>query len=99
MQTGLYHLQVNINAANRGFYKDLMAFLGWKTLYEDDATLGVEGNNGASLWFAGGETKNVSNDYDGPGTNHLGIGATAQADVDTTVGYLKDKGVASRVTA
>lgn len=93
MKSGLYHVQVNIHPQNTGFYRDLMGFLGWNVLYDGDGILGVAGNNNASLWFVT-ETKDVANDYDGPGTNHLGIGVDSQGDVDTVVGYLKEKGVA-----
>lgn len=91
MKSGLYHLQVNIRPENAPFYKDLMGFLGWNVLYDGDGILGVAGNNNASLWFVS-ETKDIANDYDGPGTNHLGIGVDSQADVDEVVGYLKEKG-------
>ncbi len=92
MKSGLYHIQVNILPQNAPFYKDLMEFFGWKVLYDGDGTLGVSGSNGASLWFIS-ETKDVANDYDGPGANHFGIGVEAQADVDAAADYLKSKGV------
>jgi catechol 2,3-dioxygenase-like lactoylglutathione lyase family enzyme len=47
---------------------------------------------GASLWFIG-STNGAGNDYDGSGMNHIGIGASTQADVDATVEYLTKKGV------
>jgi catechol 2,3-dioxygenase-like lactoylglutathione lyase family enzyme len=92
VQSALGHIQVNVRPDNLPFYRDLMAFLGWKTLYEGDGMLGAEGTNGASLWFVG-QLKDVSNDYDGPGVNHLGIGAPAQADIDAVAAYLKQRGV------
>ena len=94
MQTKLSHIQVNVRAENLPFYKDLMAFLGWQSLYDDANMLGVAGQSGDSLWFVG-EAKEVGNDYDGPGMNHLGIGAQSQADVDAVVAYLNDLGVAA----
>lgn len=93
MKTSLNHLQVNIREENKAFYQDLMAFLGWKTLYEFDWGFGVGGDEGGSLWFVGAGTKDVGNDYDGPGVNHVGIGAPAQDDIDAVVGYLKDQGI------
>lgn len=93
MKSGLYHVQVNIQPQNLPFYKDLTAFLGWNVLYEGDGMLGVAGSNGASLWFVP-QMKAAANDYDGPGTNHLGIGVESQADVDSAAAYLKEKGVA-----
>lgn len=94
MQTHLAHIQFNVRPANVPFYRDLMAFLGWRTIYDGDGMLGVAGQHGDSLWFIG-EAKEVANDYDGPGMNHLGIGAAAQADVDAVAGYLAERGVAA----
>ena len=92
MQTSLSHIQINVRSANMPFYKDLMTFLGWQMIYDDPNMLGVGGKEGASLWFAGG-AKEVSNDYDGPGTNHISIGTESPADVDATVAYLAERGV------
>ncbi len=93
MKSQLGHIELKINAANVPFYKDLMAFLGWDTLYEGDGMLGVGGTNGASLWFTP-HASEAANDYDGPGTNHLGIAMESQADVDAVAAYLEGKGVA-----
>ena len=84
MKSNLGHVQINVSASNLLFYKDLMAFLGWNTLYEDDSMVGVGASDGASLWFAA-SANDATNDYDGPGVNHLGIAAESQADVDSTV--------------
>lgn len=92
MNTHLGHIQVNVAKANLGFYKDLFGFLGWPTLSEDEAMLGVSGKSGDSLWF-GATDNDAANDYDGPGMNHLGIGAGSQADVDETVKYLLSKSI------
>jgi catechol 2,3-dioxygenase-like lactoylglutathione lyase family enzyme len=94
MQSHLAHLEVKIDSANAGFYKDLFAFIGWNTLYEDDSILGVGGTNEASLWFSSG-ANGAQNDYDGRGVNHIGIGAQSIADVDALTGYLKGKGIAA----
>lgn len=87
------HLQINIHPQNLGFYKELFGFLGWKTLYEDENMLGVGDSQGGSLWI-GAATQDVSNDYDGPGMNHLAISVMKQGDVDQTVAYLQDREVA-----
>ena len=92
MQTDLHHFQINIRAANIPFYKDLFSFLGWNTIYADDGMLGVAGKSGVSLWFAGG-AKDVANDYDGPGMNHISIGTKTQGEVDEVSAYLKEHGV------
>ncbi len=93
MQTDISHLQLNVAPTNLPFYKDLMAFFGWRPLYEAEGMLGVTGKGTSSLWFVG-QVNKVSNDYDGPGVNHLGIAAESQADVDAAADYLRDRGLA-----
>ena len=92
MQTKLGHLELRIDSANLGFYRELAGFLGWKTLHDGDGMLGIAGSDGASLWF-GGSANAAQNDYDGRGVNHLGINAESQSDVDATVAYLKGNGI------
>ncbi len=92
MQTHLAHIQFNVQPANVPFYKDLLTFLGWRPIFDDEGMLGVAGKGDDSLWFVG-HVKEVGNDYDGPGMNHLAIGTAAQADVDAVAAYLRGRGV------
>ncbi len=92
MMTKISHLVFGIRPENQAFYKDLMTFLGWQQIYADHATIGLGNTDGASIWF-GPQLKDVKNDYDGPGLNHIAIGVPAQTDVDLVCGYLKDKGI------
>ena len=92
MNARLAHMQINIDAANLDFYRDLSSAVGLKTLYEAEGMLGVECSNDSSLWFIGA-SNGASNDYDGPGTNHIGLGAESQAEVDATAEWLKGKGI------
>ncbi len=92
MQTDLHHFQINVRSANLPFYKDLFHFLGWNEIYGDSNMLGVVGTGGVSLWFAG-NAKEVANDYDGPGMNHISIGTKTQGQVDEASAYLKEHGV------
>ncbi|HZU78004.1 MAG TPA: VOC family protein [Dehalococcoidia bacterium] len=98
MQSRLGHMQFNVRPENMPFYRDLMGFLGWQSLYDGagseagEPMLGVAAANGASLWFAG-KVNAAHNDYDGPGLNHLAIAVVAQSDVDATVEYLRQRGV------
>jgi len=94
VKTSLVHLELKVDPANNGFYKDLLGFLGWGVLYEGDGMLGLGASNQASLWFAGGANSS-KNDYDGVGVNHIAIGAESIADVDSAAAYLKEKGVAA----
>ena len=92
MQTYFSHIQFNIQPANLPFYRELMAFLGWQTIFDAEKMLGVAGKSSDSLWFVG-YVKEVSNDYDGPGMNHISLGTESQADVDAVVSFLKERGV------
>jgi catechol 2,3-dioxygenase-like lactoylglutathione lyase family enzyme len=92
MQAYLTHMQFNVQPTNVAFYKDLLAFLGWQPLYDSAEMLGVADKNGVSLWFIG-QVKAVTNDYDGPGMNHLALAVAAQADVDAVAAYLAERDV------
>jgi catechol 2,3-dioxygenase-like lactoylglutathione lyase family enzyme len=92
MKTKLGHLQINIDPKNLAFYQDLFKFLDWQVLYQDQNMLGVGDANNCGLWFVQG-LKQVSNDYDGIGMNHVAIATANQAEVDTVVAYLKEHGV------
>jgi len=88
----LSHLQVNVNAANLPFYRDLFAFLGWDPIYSDDSTESFNSVGNISLWFIGAANE-AQNDFDGVGVNHIGLAAESQADVDRTVAYLEERGI------
>ena len=92
MKTRIGHLLFGVATENLGFYRDLMGFLGWQTIYDDHGMLGLGSADGASVWF-GTDVKPVANDYDGPGLNHLGIATETQADVDAVAAYLAERGV------
>lgn len=92
MHTQLSHIQFNVRATNIPFYKELLSFLGWQTLHEGEEALGMAAKGNVSLWFMP-QGKAVSNDYDGPGTNHIAIGAESQDDVDAAAAYLKQHNV------
>ena len=94
MKTSLYHLEVRIDPANSGFYKDLLGFLGWHPLYEGEGVLGMGAEGSASLWFVP-RASAAANDYDAPGVNHIAIGAESQADIDEAARYLAGAGVAA----
>jgi catechol 2,3-dioxygenase-like lactoylglutathione lyase family enzyme len=94
LESSLYHLQLNVRPENLQFYRDLTQFLGYVTISDQGGFFGTKASNGASLWFIG-QVKDVANDYDGPGLNHIGIGAQSQADVDATADYLREMGIAT----
>jgi len=92
IQSTIGHLVLLVKPQNLGCYKDLLTFAGWQTLYDDPAMLGVGNDSGVSLWF-GMATKDVANDYDGPGVNHLALAVPHQGDVDQMVAYLREHNV------
>ena len=92
MQSKISHIQFNVRAANLPFYKDLLAFAGLQTLYDGEEMLGVGDDNETSLWFSG-SVRDVLNNYDGPGMNHLALEVPAQSDVDAAVAWLAERGV------
>jgi catechol 2,3-dioxygenase-like lactoylglutathione lyase family enzyme len=90
MKSTISHLVINVKPENLPFYKGLLLFLGWKVLFEEGEFLGLECEGGSSLWFGAG-LKDLDNDYDGRGMNHLAIGVDSQTEVDQVVDYLKEK--------
>lgn len=92
MISQLGHLQYNVRPDNLPFYRDLFGQLGWKTLHDGDAFLGLAGDGPASIWFAGMANDHV-NDYDGAGHNHLGITVSSLADVDAMAAWLGARGI------
>lgn len=92
MKTNLNHIQINIDYSNINFYKELFTFLGWKVIVETDGILGFGSDVNGSIWFLAKKSEHT-NDYDGNGVNHIGIGADSISSVDETVNYLKSKNV------
>ncbi|MBA4180178.1 MAG: hypothetical protein C0506_06265 [Anaerolinea sp.] len=94
MQTRFGHIEFIYKVGNLPFYRDLFTFLGWGTLIDGDGFLGLGDPNGGSFWFIPAET-NAVNNRDALGVNHVAISAPSIADVDATVAYLRDRGVAA----
>src|SRR6188508_1079662 len=94
MQTHIAHMQLNVQAENISFYQEFLTFLGWKVIAggASEGWLGIGDSKGVSLWFLS-DLKDVPYDYDGPGLNHIGIGASAQADVDAVCDYISGHGI------
>lgn len=92
VKSNLGHLQIGVHPTHLPFYKELFKFLGWSVLCDEPTMFGTGDANGTSLWFAS-PLKEVKNDYDGIGMNHLGLAVPSQKDVDDTVAFLKEHGV------
>ncbi len=95
MKSSLAHIQINIKAENKNFYKELFLFLGWSVLLEGEGSIGFsceKGWEGTHLWFSS-ELKNVTNDYDGSGMNHLAISVNSQKEVDLVTAFLSEHNI------
>jgi hypothetical protein len=92
MNSAWNHVQINIEAGNRAFYKDLFTLLGWANWHEDATMLGMGVEGKGSFWFASAPGK-ARPDYDQLGVNHLGIRTEDQKDVDAVAAFLKQKKV------
>ena len=92
MKTYLGHQVFYTDPANVGFYKELFAFLGWATTYDEGGIFGTTDGGRCTLWFEG-LANGAQNDRDGAGLNHLAVFTESRADVDTAVTYLRDTGV------
>lgn len=86
------HIMFNIDLQNLAFYKDIFVFLGWTVLRDQPNKFGAGDKNGAGVWFTG-PAREVKNDYDGPGMNHLAIRVDSQTGVDDVVAYLQQNGI------
>jgi catechol 2,3-dioxygenase-like lactoylglutathione lyase family enzyme len=94
MPTGkLSHLQVNVNAGNLPFYRDLLRLVGWDPLHSNETMEAFTSEGNVSLWCMGAAT-GPNNDSDGTGVNHIALAANSQAEVDRTVAFLEERGIA-----
>jgi catechol 2,3-dioxygenase-like lactoylglutathione lyase family enzyme len=96
MRSHFAHIQFNVRAENLPFYRDLVGFLGWKTILDGGAEGGffvTTGENNETIIF-NGHANEAANDYDGRGTNHFAFGVNAQADVDAVIAYLRERSIA-----
>ncbi len=88
----LGHLQLNVKSENLPFYTGLFTELGWASIMSADWAEAFKDAGDVSLWFIAG-AKDVQNDYDGPGVNHIALAAESQAEVDATVAWLNEQGI------
>lgn len=92
MNSHFYHIQVNIDFKNISFYKDLLFFLGWSTIFETDDTIGFKSGTTGDLWFVDSEKKEQS-DFDTMGMNHLSIRVDTQSDLDNLIAHLEENAI------
>ena len=94
MKSHLGHLQINIDVTNLNFYKDLMTFLGWSVIFENEGMAGFTSGKEGSIWFLKSNHLDIM-DHDHVGMNHIGINVESKEDVDATVKFLQEKQIDS----
>ncbi len=92
MKSFLYHLQINIDFANISFYKDLMSFLGWGIIFEEDAVVGFKSETNGDIWFLKAPNLKESSSDD-LGVSHVALRVEEQKDIDEVVSFLRKNNV------
>jgi catechol 2,3-dioxygenase-like lactoylglutathione lyase family enzyme len=93
MQASLYH--VHINSRDIVFYKELLTFLGWRTINESADHLGATDGK-TDLWFIRPETPHCELPYHrkAPGLNHLAFRVARRDEIDRFCReFLKPRGI------
>ena len=90
MKSHLNHIQININPKNMVFYKELMKFLGWSVIFEDEEFAGYGSGQEGSVWFVK-SPKSDQSDSDMVGISHVGLSVSEMKDIDEAVTFLKSK--------
>ncbi|HSE03945.1 MAG TPA: VOC family protein [Methylomirabilota bacterium] len=85
MKAQLYHIQVNVRDAARSlpFYKALLRYLEYRTVYETDAMAGFSGR-GADVWVGVADPGHAGAGFHRKraGLNHLAFRVDRREDVD-----------------
>jgi catechol 2,3-dioxygenase-like lactoylglutathione lyase family enzyme len=81
----LYHLQINVRdaAVSLPFYRDLLGYLEYRTLYQTDTVAGFSGR-GADIWVIATHPAHAGQGFHRKrtGLNHLALRVERREDVD-----------------
>lgn len=84
MKARLEHIQINVSKKdNVKFYKDLLTYLGFKVILEEETFVGM-GDGENSIWIQETEDKFKKNKFHrkNTGINHIALKVTKKSDVD-----------------
>ena len=85
MKAQLYHLQINVADASRSlpFYKALLGYLEYRTVYDTDAMAGFSGR-GTDIWVGAAAPAHTGAGFHRKraGVNHLAFRVDRREDVD-----------------
>lgn len=99
MKAPLYHLQVNVRDPARSlpFYKALLGYLEYRTIYDSDAMVGFSGH-GTDLWIGAAAPTQAAAGFHRKraGLNHLAFRVDRREDVDRFhADFLAGRGLAA----
>jgi glyoxylase I family protein len=82
----VYHLQINVRdpAVSLPFYRELLGYLEYRTVYDSETMAGFSTGAGADIWVMGTDAAHVGHGFHRkrPGLNHLALRVEQRADVD-----------------
>ena len=85
MISRLYHVQINVGSGGSAlpFYRDLFAFLEWRTIYDEDG-IAAFSDGATDLWLIPTDTRFVDSGFHRKrtGLNHLAFRVDRREDVE-----------------
>ena len=85
MRAQVYHLQINVRDATRSlpFYKALLGYLEYRTVYETDTVAGFSGR-GTDIWVMAAAAAHAGHGFHRkrPGLNHVAFRVERREDVE-----------------
>ena len=64
MRAQVYHLQINVRDAKVSlpFYRELLGYLEYRTVYQTDTVAGFSAGSGTDIWVTGADPAHVGHD-------------------------------------
>jgi catechol 2,3-dioxygenase-like lactoylglutathione lyase family enzyme len=86
MKASLYHLQLNVSRAALPFYRELLVYLGYTLMAEDEDTFGAA-NGTTDLWIAATDPRFAPHPFHrkARGLNHIAFRVQTRTEVDRFV--------------
>ena len=86
MKAEVYHLQINVRdpLVSLPFYRDLLGYLEYRSVYQTDTAAGFSTGSGADIWVMAADPAHSVQSFHRKraGLNHLALRVPRRADVD-----------------
>ena len=86
MRAQVYHLQINVRdpAVSLPFYRELLGYLEYRTVYQSETVAGFSAGAGADIWVIATEPAHAGHGFHRKrtGLNHLALRVDRRVDVD-----------------